>query len=387
MSEEADSGEDLERALLYAHVLTIIAQCDGKRPICSSCQPRRKACHYATQDNSETRLQALQREHRSLGDLLEHLRTVPAITAQAILHDLRNSDSPLSVLQRFESGQLLKTPSETTTLLAEMPQIRSEGELKLMVQHPIAYPALNLSYNSVMSKKTLVDSLPALPIGERAPDLRIASAISTLGPLDLHVRSDNSRENLKQSDESDITATQWTDALESHLDIGFWTSVPVTEHYAANAISMYLRTDHLMLRLFDAGTFLNDLIERKCDTCSPFLVSSLLAFASQAYSRSDPGATGKSLEFEKEARMLWRTDGEDSLSNLAGLVLLYISMANNRNGNEGALSYICEAGEMAKRMQLFGVRDRIATLESLLATDDAQYAFGQTAWGVFNVQQ
>ncbi|KAJ4400460.1 hypothetical protein N0V91_008714 [Didymella pomorum] len=159
----------------------------------------------------------------------------------------------------------------------------------------------------------------------------------------------------------------------------------ITNRYAAGAISMYLDTEHLMLRLFDPETFLNDLISTDNDYCSAFLVNSLLALASQIYVKEDPKASIKSLEFEKEARLLWRADREDSIPNLAGLMFLYIAMANNGNGNQGAANYVFEAGEMAKRMELFGVHDKIAASRTQLQSEEAKYALRQASWGLFNI--
>lgn len=254
-----------------------------------------------------------------------------------------------------------------------------------MVRHPLAYPALNLSHSSITSKKTLVDSPQVSTTEEGSLDCsRAGSTDAQAESSDPNDHRDNDRRYPKRSGVSN-SATDCTEALAHHLQIDYWTSVSVTNRYAASTISTYLATDHTMLRLFDAMAFLNDLIYKKSTSCSPFLVNSLLAFASQTYSTMDPTAAGKSLEFEKEARILWRADSDDSPPNIAGHVLLYLSMANNGTGYQGAASYISEAGEMAKRMQLFGVHDRITTLEPYLMTDEAQYAFEQAAWGVFNV--
>lgn len=64
------------------------------------------------------------------------------------------------------------------------------------------------------------------------------------------------------------------------LDIAFWTSVPVTDIFATDAISSYLRSDHRIWELFDADSFLSDLVAQKSNFCSAFLVNCLLAFAS-----------------------------------------------------------------------------------------------------------
>lgn len=67
------------------------------------------------------------------------------------------------------------------------------------------------------------------------------------------------------------------------LDIAFWTAVPVTNVFAAAAISSYLRSDHQIWELFDAKTFLSDLVAQESNFCSAFLVNCLLAFASVCY--------------------------------------------------------------------------------------------------------
>ncbi|KAF2996041.1 hypothetical protein E8E13_002873 [Curvularia kusanoi] len=235
-----------------------------------------------------------------------------------------------------------------------------------------------------MSKKTLVDSLRAPPAETGVFGNPTASGVEEAQSfLEARISCDDNGTALKQ--EASKLASTCARALGTHLQAEYWTSVSVTNRYVAGALSTYLVTDHPMLRLFDTEAFLNELLQKKSEFCSAFLVNSLLALASQSYSRTDPSAASKSLEFEQEARMLWRADADDSLPNLAGLVLLYIAMANNGTGGQGAVSYLFEAVEMAKRLQLFGVHDRITSSDQLQLTEQAQYAFRQTAWGVFNV--
>jgi hypothetical protein len=75
-------------------------------------------------------------------------------------------------------------------------------------------------------------------------------------------------------------ASTYYDKRLAKLNIEFWTTIRVASHYAASAISLYLETDHPVFGLFDAELFITDLIACKFKYCSPFLVSSLLAFAS-----------------------------------------------------------------------------------------------------------
>lgn len=63
--------------------------------------------------------------------------------------------------------------------------------------------------------------------------------------------------------------------------------------------------------------------------------------------------------------MLWRAGSEDSIPNLAGLMFIYIGMANNDNVDQGVANYVFEAEEMAKRMEFFGVHDTITASQPI----------------------
>lgn len=64
------------------------------------------------------------------------------------------------------------------------------------------------------------------------------------------------------------------------LNIGFGTAVPVTNNYAAEAITLYLETDHPLIAMFDVDVFIGSLVGGDIAFCSSFLVNALLAFAS-----------------------------------------------------------------------------------------------------------
>jgi hypothetical protein len=72
---------------------------------------------------------------------------------------------------------------------------------------------------------------------------------------------------------------RYCDDRLKHLDIRFWTSVPISNDLAARAISFFLKNDHGMSSFFDADLLLSDLVTQRLDNCSTFLVTSLLALA------------------------------------------------------------------------------------------------------------
>lgn len=65
----------------------------------------------------------------------------------------------------------------------------------------------------------------------------------------------------------------------SDLQISNWTTVPVTNDFAAKALCLYLQTYHHVLGLFDAELFVHDLLNLRQEFCSTLLVNSLLFWA------------------------------------------------------------------------------------------------------------
>jgi hypothetical protein len=74
-------------------------------------------------------------------------------------------------------------------------------------------------------------------------------------------------------------AQKYCDSRLNDLRVDFWTKVPISNEFAAAAISVYLENEHAILGFFDADLFLTNLIDHSLDYCSPFLVSSLLCLA------------------------------------------------------------------------------------------------------------
>lgn len=258
-----------------------LVQCNSVRPVCAACEARQTECFYLTKDESETKLQALRRENKSLNDLLDHLRTLPEDIAQSVLLQLRNSENSLSVLRDIEDGSLpLVQHSQREPALAVLPAVQSEPELRLMMDHPTAYPVVNLSRDAIVAKNTLLDSAKALaydlPTDSRH---RRPAAFSS----EEQTLNDDPEDIFEAQDlpnvEVDGASPHAVDPLLRKLKIDFWTTVAVMDDVAASAIALYLENDHPVLGLFDAELFLRDLTELRQGFCSSFLVTALLAFA------------------------------------------------------------------------------------------------------------
>lgn len=268
-------------------------QCDAGSP-CAACKRRNAECLYETEP-SETRQQALKRKVAELQNhsssyrvIYNLLRDQPKNNADRILERIRSRSDVESILEdptllrqsiRSEAGLPMDNISEQKTALAALPPIYSEREFELLVRHPNAYPTLNPLDDIALSKGSRFRPVKISQPNRDNPRLNPSQTLrSIVAAPSLPQESD-----LGSADAASLRSSpnsSYFDKRLERLNIAFWTAVPITNQYAARAISLYLETDHPFLGLFDADLFLEDLVDCQLNHCSAFLVSSLLAFAS-----------------------------------------------------------------------------------------------------------
>lgn len=72
----------------------------------------------------------------------------------------------------------------------------------------------------------------------------------------------------------------YCDPRLKNINFGYWTTVPVSNGFAASLISLFLENEYGIVATFDVETFLTDMVACHFDFCSSFLVNSLLCLAS-----------------------------------------------------------------------------------------------------------
>lgn len=238
--------------------------CDGARPVCAACNRRDRRCVYMNEEDLEMRPTILKRENITLREKLvalqeifEHLQGRTQHVAHDTVQRLGAGANPSDVLKTLRGELPHTTLSEQATARAVLPAVHSDCELELFVRHPKAYLAVDLP--------------------EVAPD--------TVSSLFQEGRSSYAYVNQIEDGKSTSKPSdrpRYCDPRLERLNIGFWTSVPLTNEQAASAISLYIETHHPIWSFFDASQFISDLVDCRTDsksTCSPIMVSSLLAFA------------------------------------------------------------------------------------------------------------
>ncbi|KAL2286975.1 hypothetical protein FJTKL_06474 [Diaporthe vaccinii] len=346
-------------------------KCDGQKPSCTSCKRYQQQCTYrntsltVSDEALRDELETLRGRYQVLDSFVTKLRVGPHAYALEALRKLRLSPT--------KSPTDLEAPVQKTKVASSMSTANG--------------------LNSPLSGPDRASCVPPLDACDGAQDMGSSGEEAYHMALAETFQADYCHQphsTLGESSASPPAASLnpmniASDPRLKGLDIAFWTAVPVTDVFAADAISSYLRSDHKIWELFDANPFLSDLVAQKSNFCSAFLVNCLLAFASQTYATDSPSATSKVVEFEAAAGILWELDATrlDSETALTGLILLYLCSAA-RWESDKADGCLRQVFEMAVRMKLFGVEERISDFDMSLLKTDRRSSMVHAAWGAFN---
>lgn len=220
-------------------------QCDGIRPVCSSCNRATVSCHYET-NVDESRVQARRRQHGELQELrarindsLEWLMTQSKQNIGLYIHQLIGAENPadrLCELIAVERTTLASSQlSPVKSILGNSPLFQTQFDIEISSRAPFTYPWLDVDYFRHDSSQ-LLDS--------------------------------------KQADYPRVTLSR------DNSNMRYWSAVPVSEDLAASLILQFLRVEHPIYGFIDADLFSQDLFARRLDFCSPLLVNAILFWSS-----------------------------------------------------------------------------------------------------------
>ncbi|TEA14572.1 Conidial development protein fluffy [Colletotrichum sidae] len=364
-------------------------RCDGIRPACAACRKRSTECIFVERRENTKSSQSPDGSQ----EVLELLRSAPESQAFEILRLLRaNGDfsAVLSIVRGGSNG--LPRPSEQDTARAVRGQAQSSLELELMAKSPVSYPPLRNVPLTTGQRETLLR--PNRLRRSRSFDHQGEKNGQNPSPSSESRPATGQAECAPHPDDrpSDLTPPNWSpgsdhdlcDSRLKSLKIGFWTDVAVSDEYAARVISLYLRTDHPLLGVFDAQLFISDLVQHQTAYCCRLLVNSLMYWGCQMYTAIDERASHYAEAFCAEAEKLWLCEQDnDTILNAASAQLL--SLAYLGHGKDHyVLKYLAMALSMGKRLNLFGVEPSKAVQELERIPPETQRANSYTAWGIFN---
>lgn len=325
-------------------------RCNGGKP-CGTCQRSDSTCTYPNSDDAK-KPTVLRRENKALREhiavhqeILDHLQSMPPNVAQDVLRLLETDSDPNDLLEMIKNN----TPASPSSVEERPPSPESPCHCANATTQPIAIPPIE-------PYKTVQPTTNTLPSFQQT----FSSCIPPFEP------SPSSTKILEtypspESPPKPPRSNHQSDPLFTHLNISQWTTIPVSNAYAARAISSFLELSHPVGSVFGSSLFLQDLLDFKIDYCSSLMVNSLLAYASQTSDSLGPDAVDYSYAFKREAVALARERPEDSLPTVVGLVLLFMSVSSHAPGLEG-LAYLSEAVDMAERLRVFGMEEEAFVL-------------------------
>ncbi|KAG5984591.1 hypothetical protein E4U55_004142 [Claviceps digitariae] len=177
----------------------------------------------------------------------------------------------------------------------------------------------------------------------------------------------------------------YADSRLHNLNIGRWTSVSISNAFAAEAISFYLSNEHPFLALFDSDLFLEDLITGKGQFCTELLVSSLLAWSCASYAQFDAEAKRLSPIFFDEGKLRWDANCTHAADLCTVSAAVLLAMTCNQHGKDRVgLIYLDASAEIALELGLFDCIDektkRIRFEDKNVASAASYVAWGTFAW-------
>lgn len=218
----------------------------------------------------------LRKGSKDLFQALELLRTAPDEHAQELLGSLRSSASVSEFLLVLDSG-IIKPPSPTDPLATSLAGTSADSPIEL---------DLNMRFSGVFPVLKTLDikdvDLSLLALNKRAltsSNQQTTAPLTPFTPIEFGQRSETPSTSESFSTPSDTTGDTGIDPRLESLQIWQWTSIPIPESLASQAISFYLVNEHPLLAFFDADLFIRDFVAGGGRFCSQLLVSSLLAWA------------------------------------------------------------------------------------------------------------
>jgi hypothetical protein len=209
-------------------------------------------------------------------EFLEHLRNVPDEEAIDIIRRLRATNDTSSVLATIKGGaSTAYRLSELETARSILPPTETSIEFELGSVHGMVYPVLTpIEVDSIDVDVLLREAPRKLRKGlSPSPDNPSMGPEGSVSPL----RGVPARRSSPFS--GPLETPSWCDNRLGNIQFDYWTKVPIDNTFAANTISMYLENDHAILGFFDPDLILDDLVNKRLNFCSPFLLNSLLYLA------------------------------------------------------------------------------------------------------------
>lgn len=225
------------------------------------------------------RVDLLQQELAEYKDFFKRVRTMPEDEA---IQAVRRMKALKPTSPHDTAGELnMMRLSEVQASQGVLPPMRSHVESELQVLRPLAYPPLEplqpesidiVSWFRPMAQSSAyTQSSQHLSTAGNSYKQNVTSPVSSPLQEKTHAgaasETDSSREG------------PLCDARLKLLKMDYWSKIPIDDGFASNVMSHFFTAHFPIFACFDADSFLDDLVQRKGNYCSAFLVSSVMSIA------------------------------------------------------------------------------------------------------------
>jgi hypothetical protein len=206
-------------------------------------------------------------------DFMNHLASAPDDVVLDLVHQMRRFGNQHLITNEVEQGlyKRCRQPSiseQAIVPVVSSPRFHIDFDLELSACFPKAYPVLPPINTSGISINGLFAARRNL-----APPL--ASLIKTPYSPTMPYPSPPAEEQWQ------VGAVQPMKAFDDRftgLNISYWTSVPISDEFAASVLTLYMKVDHPIYGFMDMDLFIRDLVACRSEFCSPFLVAALMFY-------------------------------------------------------------------------------------------------------------
>ncbi|KAK1907789.1 hypothetical protein P3342_006118 [Pyrenophora teres f. teres] len=224
------------------------SKCDNVKPKCTACVVRDSECRHSETESRQfkRKYQQLKEKRTAQEELFDMLQNMPEKDAANVFNRIRAGANAEAIVQHVQEGSLVMELSNV----------------------PKASPRFHFPY---------VDSIPPRLRESVYFQSRIYEAIDaysqgTGSPKDPSVSRQSNYAN-------PILAAK---IIESSLDvarISHWTNVCSNDHLLRNLLYGYLIHQYPKHHFFHKGYFLEDMVSKSSEFCSPLLMNAILAKA------------------------------------------------------------------------------------------------------------
>lgn len=221
----------------------------------------------------QKQLDRLQEDFRQHAEFVNYLRSAPEPEALSMMRRLKSTDDMSSLLSHIEgAAHQANRPSDLETARAILPRTESGIEFELHALYQSVYPALppldfnaiDLGHPSTVSRKGISDAENK------------SGSIPTVGPPQ-PLRGTYPKHTSPVA--GPVEDRQYCDSRLNRLRMKYWTTIPISDEFAASVLSHHFETYHAIYGCVDCDLFLSDLVNHELNYCSPFLVSAIMSFA------------------------------------------------------------------------------------------------------------